>query len=123
MSLPPLARQEASRYTLGFPVRAGAGKRDAVGRVFALGFLEYAALGIGALVASALLYLRLDGHASNAITLPSLMIIPCFASAIWVTSPKRLARLADEAGHADQDRFRERGGRRRERAQPYSQPP
>jgi hypothetical protein len=40
------------------------------------------------------LYLRLDGHASNAITLPSLMIVPCFALAIWVTSPKRLARLS-----------------------------
>ena len=90
----------ATRSSGGFAVdywafrRAGAGKRDAVGRVFALGFLEYAVLGIGALVASALLFLRLDGHASNAITLPSLMIIPCFALAIWVTSPKRLARLS-----------------------------
>lgn len=90
----------ATRSSGGFAVdywalrRAGAGKRDAVSRVLALGFLEYAMLGIAALAASALLYLRLDGHASDAKTLPSLLIVPCFVLALWVTSPKRVARLS-----------------------------
>ena len=90
----------ATRSSGGFAVdywafrRAGAGKRDAVGRVLALGFLEYAVLGTAALVASALLYLRLDGHASDAVTVPSLAIVPCFVAALWVTSPKRFARLS-----------------------------
>jgi uncharacterized membrane protein YbhN (UPF0104 family) len=90
----------ATRSSGGFAVdywafrRAGSGKRDAVGRVLALGFLEYAVLGIAALVASALLYLRLDGHAGEAVTLPSLAIVPCRIAALWVTSPKRLERLS-----------------------------
>ena len=90
----------ATRSSGGFAVdywafrKAGAGKRDAVSRVLALGFLEYAILGLGALIASALLYLRLDGHASNGATLPSLTIIPCFVLAFWLTSPTRLARLS-----------------------------
>ena len=90
----------ATRASGGFAVdywafrRAGADKRDAVGRVLALGFLEYAVLGAAALVASALLYLRLDGHASDGITLPSLLIVPCFVAALWVTSPQRRARLS-----------------------------
>jgi len=90
----------ATRASGGFAVdywafrRAGAGKRDAVGRVLALGFLEYAVLGAAALGASALLYLRLDGHATDGITLPSLLVVPCFVAAFWVTSPKRRARLS-----------------------------
>ncbi len=90
----------ATRSSGGFAVdywafrQAGAGKRDAVRRVLALGFLEYAVLGVCALVSSALLYFRLDGHASSAVTLPSLTLIPCFVVALWVTSPKRLARLS-----------------------------
>jgi uncharacterized membrane protein YbhN (UPF0104 family) len=59
-----------------------------------LGFLEYTVLGTAALVASALMYLRLDGYASDAVTLPSLAIVPCFVAALWVTSPKRRARLS-----------------------------
>ena len=90
----------ATRSSGGFAVdywafrKAGAGKRDAVGRVLALGFLEYAMLSTAALVASALLYLRLDGHASDGVTLPALAIIPCFVAALWATSPKRRARLS-----------------------------
>ena len=90
----------ATRSSGGFAVdywalrRAGASKRDAMQRVLALGFLEYAVLGIVALVASVLLYLHLDGHASDAATLPSLVIIPLFVLAFWLTSPKRLARLS-----------------------------
>jgi uncharacterized membrane protein YbhN (UPF0104 family) len=74
--------------------RAGAGKHDAVARVLALGILEYVVLGTAALVASALMYLRLDGYRSAGVTLPSLMIVPCFAAGLWVTSPKRHARLS-----------------------------
>jgi uncharacterized membrane protein YbhN (UPF0104 family) len=90
----------ATRSAGGFAVdywafrQAGADKRDAVGRVLALGFLEYAVLGTAALVASVLMYLRLDGYASDAVTLPSLTIVPCFVAALWVTSPKRRARLS-----------------------------
>jgi uncharacterized membrane protein YbhN (UPF0104 family) len=90
----------ATRSSGGFAVdywafrRVGAGKRDAVGRVLALGLLEYAVLGTVALVASTLLYLRLDGYASVGVTMPSLAIVPCFVAAVWATSPKRRARLS-----------------------------
>jgi uncharacterized membrane protein YbhN (UPF0104 family) len=96
----------ATRSSGGFAVdywafrRAGAGKRDALQRVLALGFLEYAVLGTAALVASALLYLRLDGHASNGVTLPSLTIIPLFVAAFWLTSPMRLQRFSRHARDA-----------------------
>jgi uncharacterized membrane protein YbhN (UPF0104 family) len=90
----------ATRSSGGFAVdywafrHAGAGRRDALARVLALGFLEYAVLGVVALAASALLLLRLDGHAGYAATLPSLTIIPSFAVAWWVTSPSRVRRLS-----------------------------
>jgi hypothetical protein len=90
----------ATRGSGGFAVdywafrREGAGRRDAIGRVLALGFLEYATLGVVALVASAALYLRLDGHAGRSATLPSLVVVPCLALALWVTSPKRVGRLS-----------------------------
>ena len=90
----------ATRTSGGFAVdywafrRAGAGKRDAVQRVLALGFLEYATLGTVALVASALLFLRLDGRAGYAVTLPSLTVIPIFLVAFWLTSPTRVRRLS-----------------------------
>jgi hypothetical protein len=93
----------ATRSSGGFAVdywafrRAGAGKRDALQRVLALGFLEYAVLGAVALIASALLYLRLDGHASDASTLPSLTLIPCFVLALWATAPARLRRFSKPA--------------------------
>ena len=89
----------ATRSSGGFAVdywafrRAGASRREAVRRVFALGVLEYAMLSTVALIASAALYLGLDGHASDAATLPSLLIVPCVVFALWVTSPKRVARL------------------------------
>jgi uncharacterized membrane protein YbhN (UPF0104 family) len=90
----------ATRSSGGFAVdywafrRAGAGRRDAVSRVLALGLLEYAALGTAALFASALLFFRLDGQAGEAVTLPSLIIVPSFVFAYWLTSPKRAARLS-----------------------------
>ncbi len=90
----------ATRGSGGFAVdywalrREGAGRRDAVGRVLALGFLEYATLSIVALLASVALYADLDGHASDSATLPSLLVIPAFAFALWATSRKRVARLS-----------------------------
>ena len=51
-------------------------------------------LSIAALVASVLLYFGWDGDASDGWTLPSLFIIPVFALALWLTSPKRAERLS-----------------------------
>jgi uncharacterized membrane protein YbhN (UPF0104 family) len=89
----------ATRSSGGFAIdywafrRAGAAKRDAVSRVLALGFLEYAVLSFAALLASGALYWRLDGHARDAVTLPSLAIVPFVLFALWATSPKRAGRL------------------------------
>ena len=90
----------ATRGSGGFAVdywalrREGAGRRDAVGRVLALGFLEYATLSIVALVASVALYARVDGHAGDSATLPALLVLPAFAFALWATSHKRSRRLS-----------------------------
>ena len=91
----------ATRGSGGFAVdywafrREGAGRRDALGRVLALGFLEYATLSIVALVASVALYIRVDGHAERlaprcrrcSSSRPS-------PSRSGLTSPKRVARLS-----------------------------
>jgi uncharacterized membrane protein YbhN (UPF0104 family) len=90
----------ATRSSGGFAVdywafrQAGATRRDAARRVLGLGFLEYLVLSIGALAASVLLFFRLDGHASEAITLPSLIVVPVLLVALWLTSPKRAKRLS-----------------------------
>jgi uncharacterized membrane protein YbhN (UPF0104 family) len=90
----------ATRGSGGFGVdywalrREGASRRDAAGRVLALGFLECATLSVVALIASAALYARLDGHAGDSVTLPPLLVIPAFALALWATSPKRARRLS-----------------------------
>jgi uncharacterized membrane protein YbhN (UPF0104 family) len=90
----------ATRSSGGFAVdywafrEAGAGKRDAVRRVLGLGFLEYTVLSVSALVASVLLFFRLDGHERPSITLPALLVVPVLVVAIWLTSPKRAGRLS-----------------------------
>ena len=90
----------ATRGSGGFAVdywafrQAGANKREAFSRVLALGFLEYVVLSVVALLASALLYWRFDGHASDGVTLPALLIVPCVALGLWLTSPKRVGRLS-----------------------------
>ncbi len=90
----------ATRGSGGFAVdywalrREGAGRRDAVGRVLALGFLEYATLSVVALVASAALFVRVDGHAGESVTLPSLLVIPALVFALWATSRRRAERLS-----------------------------
>ena len=73
---------------------AGANRREAVRRVLALSFLEYAVLSVSALVASALLFFGLDGHAPDGWTLPSLIVVPIFVVALWLTSPKRAQQLS-----------------------------
>lgn len=89
----------ATRSTGGFAVdywafrRSGATQRDAVSRVFALGFLEYLVLSVAALGASFALFFRLDGHASPAVTLPSLLLVPAVVVILYVTSPRRARRL------------------------------
>jgi uncharacterized membrane protein YbhN (UPF0104 family) len=90
----------ATRSSGGFAVdywafrEAGATKREAVRRVLGLGFLEYVMLSLAALAASGLLFFGLDGRAGLAATLPSLIVIPVLALALWLTSPKRAARLS-----------------------------
>jgi uncharacterized membrane protein YbhN (UPF0104 family) len=94
----------ATRTSGGFAVdywafrEAGASKREAVRRVLALTFLEYVVLSVAALIASALLFFRLDGHASDAATLPALTVIPIFALAVFLTSPARVERLSTRKG-------------------------
>lgn len=90
----------ATRLSGGFTVDywafrdAGAAKREAARRVLGLGFLEYTVLSVSALVASVLLFFRLDGHRSPSVTLPALIIVPVLAVALWLTSPKRADRLS-----------------------------
>jgi uncharacterized membrane protein YbhN (UPF0104 family) len=94
----------ATRSSGGFAVdywafrKAGANRRDAVQRVLALGLLEYLILAVATLIASALLLLRLDGHASSAATLPGLSILPLLGFGIWLTAPDRARRLSSPCG-------------------------
>ncbi len=94
----------ATRSAGGFAVdfwafqRAGSTRREAAARATGLGLLEYVVLSIGALAASVVLYFRVDGHAGNGTTLPSLAIIPCLAIGFFLTSPKRAARLSRSRG-------------------------
>ncbi len=94
----------ATRASGGFAVdfwafrRAGATKRQAAAQATGLGLLEYVVLSIGALLASIALYWRVDGHASDGTTLPSLAIIPCLLVGYLLTSPKRARRLSKQDG-------------------------
>lgn len=96
----------ATRSSGGFAVdywafqKAGATKREAAARAVGLGLLEYVVLSIGALLASAALFFRLDGHASNSTTLPSLLIVPFLMLGVYLTSPKRGKRLSRPRGGA-----------------------
>lgn len=95
----------ATRASGGFAVDlwalrgAGASHRDATRRVLGLTFLEYIVLSAGALAASVALYFDLDGHASNGVTLPSLLILPVLALGIWLTAPRRVHRFTRVRGN------------------------
>jgi len=94
----------ATRSSGGFAVdnwafqKAGATESEAAARAVGLGLLEYVVLSIGALLASFALFFRLDGHASNSTTLPSLLILPCLALGVFLTSPRRARRLSRPRG-------------------------
>jgi uncharacterized membrane protein YbhN (UPF0104 family) len=89
----------ATRSSGGFAVdywafrEAGSSRRDAVRRVVGLGLLEYVVLSIVALGASLVLFFSLDGHASDSVTLPSLVIVPALVLGYWLSAPDRADRL------------------------------
>ena len=95
----------ATRSSGGFAVdswafqQAGATPREASDRAVGLGLLEYVVLSIGALLASFALFFRLDGHANNSTTLPSLLILPRLAAAFYLTSGRRGKRLSKRRGN------------------------
>ena len=95
----------ATRASGGFAVdywafrEAGATRKDATRRVLGLTFLEYIVLSVAALAASIALYFDLDGHASDGVTLPSLIIVPVFALGLWLTAPRRVDRLSRVRGN------------------------
>jgi uncharacterized membrane protein YbhN (UPF0104 family) len=84
--------------------RSGLPRREAMARVLGLGALEYAVLAPAALVSALVLLLGGDNHVQEAMTLPWLLVVPGFAAAAWLTSPRRAERLSDPQG----------GGRTRE---------
>jgi uncharacterized membrane protein YbhN (UPF0104 family) len=94
----------ATRSAGGFAVdywafrKAGATEKEAAARAIGLGLLEYLVLSVAALGASILLFLRLDGSASDSTTLPSLAIVPCVIAGLYVTSPKRAHKLGRPKG-------------------------
>jgi uncharacterized membrane protein YbhN (UPF0104 family) len=95
----------ATRASGGFAVdywafrQAGATRDEATRRVLGLTFLEYIVLSAGALAASILLYFDLDGHASDGVTLPSLILLPVLALGLWLTAPRRVDRLSAVRGN------------------------
>lgn len=95
----------ATRASGGFAVdywalrKAGAAPKEATRRVLGLTFLEYVVLSLGALLASFLLYFDLDGHASDGVTLPSLVVLPVLAIGLWLTAPRRVERLSHLSGN------------------------
>ena len=95
----------ATRASGGFAVDywalrdAGATRKDATRRVLGLTFLEFIVLSVAALVASIVLYFDLDGHSSDGVTLPSLIVLPIFALGLWLTAPRRVDRLSGVGGN------------------------
>ena len=75
--------------------RSGLRRQDALARVLALGALEYAVLAPAAMICAVVLLFGTGGHVQHAMTYPWLAVIPGFLAALWVSSPKRAARLSD----------------------------
>ena len=63
--------------------------------MLALGALEYAVLAPAAMICAVVLLFGTGGHVQHAMTYPWLAVIPGFLAALWVSSPKRAARLSD----------------------------
>lgn len=76
-----------------------AGAKDAFARVIAINTLEWAVLGGAAAAAGAALLLGVDGGAPVAAALPWLLVVPpCVAAALWITSSRRYERYVVDAG-------------------------
>ncbi len=73
---------------------AGLRKQEAIARVACLGALEWAVLAPAAF-GSALFLLAAGSHVQAGMTWPWLAVAPGFAAALWASSPRRSARLAD----------------------------
>ena len=73
--------------------RAGLRRDQAIARVAGLGVLEYAVLAPVALVCALVLLAGDGGDVQMSMTLPWLAVIPGFGAALWVSSPKRRARI------------------------------
>jgi uncharacterized membrane protein YbhN (UPF0104 family) len=69
--------------------RAGLKREQAIARVAGLGVLEYAVLAPVALVCAMVLLFGTGDHVEMSMTLPWLAVIPGFAAALWLSSPKR----------------------------------
>jgi uncharacterized membrane protein YbhN (UPF0104 family) len=79
--------------------RSGLARREAIARVLGLGALEYAVLAPAALVSALVLLFGGSGaNVQEAMTLPWLLVLPGFAAAAWLTSPKRADRFCEPAG-------------------------
>jgi uncharacterized membrane protein YbhN (UPF0104 family) len=76
--------------------RSGLARDDAVRRVLALGALEYAVLAPAAMVCAIILLLEPGDRVQDAMTYPWLLVIPGFAAAAWVSSPRRASRLVSD---------------------------
>jgi uncharacterized membrane protein YbhN (UPF0104 family) len=74
--------------------RAGLKREQAIARVAGLGVLEYAVLAPVALVCALVLLAGSGNHVGKSMTIPWLAVIPGFAVAMWVSSPRRRSRLA-----------------------------
>jgi uncharacterized membrane protein YbhN (UPF0104 family) len=83
---------------------AGATRREAVARVLGLTTLEYVVLAPAAMVAALILYFG-EAFERPALTLPWLLVVPGFAVAIWLSSPKQARRF----GYLDEHGFFRRG--------------
>jgi uncharacterized membrane protein YbhN (UPF0104 family) len=83
---------------------AGATRRQAVARVLGLSTLEYAVLAPAALGAALYLYFG-EAFERPALTLPWLAVVPGFAVAFWLSSPKRAHRFF----HRDHEPLLRRG--------------
>jgi uncharacterized membrane protein YbhN (UPF0104 family) len=75
--------------------KAGLKREQAIARVAGLGVLEYAVLAPVALVCALVLLVDPDSRVDNSMTLPWLAVIPGFALALWISSPKQRSRLTD----------------------------
>jgi uncharacterized membrane protein YbhN (UPF0104 family) len=75
--------------------RSGLRRREAVARVLALGALEYTVLAPAAMICAVVLLFGTGGHVQHAMTYPWLAVVPGVLAALWVSSPKRAARLSD----------------------------